>query len=87
MGASFQPLIGALRIGKNHDQHGDPWEVGCLCALEGDTAHLFLVESEGRHSSLVRERDAIRKILPEGIKWVRWERTENGETKLVTFKL
>ncbi len=70
-------------MGRLHTTFGDPWEVGCLCALEGDTAHLFLGESEGRQSSIVRERENIRHALPLGVKHIHWERIDEktGEKK------
>ena len=88
MGAKIEWLIGVLRVGKDFKEHGDPWEPSCLVAVEGDVLHLFAIESESKKEShLLRERANIRKILPEGIREIRWERIENAETKSVHHKL
>lgn len=87
MGANIEWIVGILRIGKDFHKYGDPWEFKCLVATEGDTIHLFAIESESEARTLVGARNDIRKQLPAGVTKVRWERIRNGIKKDVIYRV
>ncbi|MFA5407444.1 MAG: hypothetical protein WC343_01585 [Bacilli bacterium] len=78
MSCEIEWLAGVMRLGREFQKHGDPYEFMCGVVRSGDTIS-FIGASSQAVASLVRERENIRAMLrPLGIKRVRWSRMKDG---------
>jgi len=79
MGCEIEWLAGVMRLGKDFQRYGDPYEFLCGVARSGDTIS-FIGASSETIASIVGERETIRALLrPLGIKRVRWSRLRDGK--------
>ena len=79
MGCEIEWLAGVMRLGKDFQRYGDPYEFLCGVVRSGETIS-FIGASSETIASIVGERETIRALLrPLGIKRVRWSRLRDGK--------
>jgi hypothetical protein len=87
MGAHIEWIcqdVGALRAGRNFKtiETHDDYEISCTVVVRGEVA--IFKAACGHMPTLVRERELIRKQLPEYVKYVTFDRvTKDGMKTIV----
>jgi len=80
MTAEIEWVTGVLRVGRNFEEHGDPYDFSCTINRRGDWAEL--IGGNGKITPQIW-RDVKQALLAQGVTHAHWDRLNNAPRSVV----